>query len=256
MDTTTSAAPAALWPDPLPGLWVAGLRSYAFGVRTAMGSMPMRYVVARRFDGEPVVAATTMLFINEPTVLLGTYVCIDEDVVAGTCTVHTYLPTMAKPLLVAGELIFDCLPLTDVGYLDLMAWLPSALQAAKASDCGADMSGPAKRAFRFDPDSGSTLWVCETLDADPAVVVRRSFRRDGVEIRRWETTERGEPGCEGLPRRIRVSRPRTGHQTDFSRSTVPIAVSPDLFDAEPYVLWNGLTAALGEEVAGTPRQPA
>lgn len=255
MDTTRSAA--AVGPEPLPGLWVEGLRSYAFGIRTAMGSTPMRYAVARRFDGKPAAAAVTVLFVIEPAVLLGTWVRIDEDTAAGTCAVHTYLPTMAKPLLVAGELIFDCLPLTDVGYLDLMAWLPPALRAEDASDRGGpERSGRVSRTFRFDPESGPPLWLHEDLAAAPRVVVRRSFRREGAEIRRWEVTEHGERGCEGLPRRIRVSRPRTGHQTDFTRSTAPAEVPPDLFDSEPHVLWGGLSAVLGEEVAGAPRQPA
>jgi hypothetical protein len=253
MDTTRSA----VGPDPLPGLWVADLRSYAFGIRTAMGSTPMRYVVARRFDGQPARAAVTVLFVIEPAVLLGTYVRIDEDVAVGTCAVHTYLPTMAKPLVVAGELVFDCLPLTDVGYLDLMAWLPPLLRAEDASDRGGpESSAPVDRTFRFDPEFGPSLWLHETLAAGPAVVVRRSFRRNGAEIRRWEVTEHGERGCEGLPRQIRVSRPLTGHQTDFTRSTAPTAVPPDLFDSDPYVLWKSLTAVLGEEGAGAPHPPA
>jgi hypothetical protein len=248
-----------------PNLWAQDLRCYGFGVRTAMGSTPMRYLVGRRFGGEPAATAVTVLFVIEPSVLLGTYVHIAEDVTRATCVVHTYLPTMARPLRVADTVMFDCLPLTDVGYVDLMAWRPPSLravpsaEAAAAADAGPDLAAgwPAARSFRFDGDLDlPPLWMHERADPDLGVVVRRTFWRAGVEVRRWETTELGEPGREGLPRRIRVTRPRTGHQTEFDRFTPATAVPPELFDAPPLTLRDWLADAAEDAVAGAGQLPA
>lgn len=238
--------------EPLPNLWAAGLASYAFEVRTAMGQKPMRYLLSRRFGGSE-ESAVTVLFVDEPAVLSGTYVHVSENRRTGACVVHTYLPTMAKPLRIAERLLFDCLPLTDVGYVDLMAWLPPALRPA---DDGTRPAGGA-RSFRFDGDpAAATLWVHEQLDPGLSVVVRRVFRRDGQDVRRWEVTEPGEPGLEALPRRIRVSRPLTGHETEFHRSSPVTAVAPALFDGPPATLRSEIAAALEELPGRTPAYPA
>ena len=161
----------------------------------------------------------TVLYVIEPTVLFGTYVRIAEDSARRTCVVHTYRPTMARPLLVAEKLVFDCLPLTDVGYVDLMAWRPPVLAAAEHDDPRSPGTWAPPRSFRFDGDHElPPLWMYEERDADLAVIVSRTFCRGGAEIRRWEVTEGGEPGQEALPRRIRVCRPRTGHRPS-SRAT-------------------------------------
>ena len=247
-----TAGPAA---GPLPNLWAHGLRSYGFGVRTAMGSKPMRYLVGRRFGGDPPVTAVTVLFVIEPAVLLGTYVHIAEDTTLGRCAVHTYLPTMARPLRVADTLMFDCLPLTDVGYVDLMAWRPPALQPADGT--GPDPKRSDSRTFCFDRDPDlPPLWLNEQTDEDLGVVVRRAFWRAGVEVRRWEATEPGEPGREALPRRIRVSRPRTGHATEFNRFTPATAVPPELFDGAPLELRDWLADAFEDVVIGAGQSPA
>jgi hypothetical protein len=231
----------------LPNLWAGGLLSYGFGVRTGLGSKPMRYLVGRRFTGNQADVADTVLFVIEPSVLFGTYVHIAEDARRRTCTVHTFLPTMARPLRVADKLMFDCLPLTDVGYVDLMAWRPPALQRAEHGSSWDDPSLPGTWSYRFDGDPElPPLWVHEEIDAELAVVVRRTFWRAGTEVRRWEVTEVGEPGRSALPRQIRVCRPRTGHQTEFARFTPPAAVPPDLFDARPEHLRDWLVDALDD----------
>jgi hypothetical protein len=94
----------------------------------------------------------------------------------------------------------------------------------------------------------------EETDVDLAAVVRRTFWRAGAEIRRWEVTEGGEPGQEALPRRIRVCRPRTGHQTEFARYSPATAVPPELFDARPEELRDWLVDALDDaDAAARPR---
>jgi hypothetical protein len=75
--------------------------------------------------------------------------------------------------------------------------------------------------------------VCEVVDLGLSMVIRRVLYRDGRQVRRWEITERGETGRQTLPRRIRVSRPATGHETEFVRDGPAVAVPPDIFDDDP-----------------------
>lgn len=253
-----AAAAGSAATGPLPNLWAEGLSSYAFGVHSAMGSKPMRYLLARRFAREPATAAVTMLFVIEPTVLFGTYVHIAEDIARQACVVHTCLPTMTRPLQVPDNLMFDCLPLTDVGYVDLMAWLPPALRPVAGGPPAADavpaVTPTSARSFRFDGDPGRPpLWMHQEVDDTLGIIVRRTFWRAGVEIRRWEVTERGEPGHEALPRGIRVSRPQTGHETGFIRSTVATAVPSNLFDASPSAIRDWVNGALNDGTTEAPR---
>lgn len=244
MDDVRAAGPVR------PNLWAGRLTSYAFGVDAAIGQNPMRYLLARRFDEDDPAHALTVLFVLRPEVLFGTYVRISEGEVDGGCEVHTFLPTMARPLKVAEALLFDCLPLTDVGYVDLMAWPHPALRAtggtwpadgAGGVDGTGAVDGDAASAgarptmtLRYQgPPSVPTLLVREEVDLDLAVVTRRVLYRDGRQVRRWEITERGETGQETLPRRIRVSRPQSGHRTDFLRTGSAVPVPPDIFDEEP-----------------------
>lgn len=211
-----------------PNLWADRLPSYAFLVEAAIGRNPMRYLMARWFDREDPARARTVLFVLQPDVLFGTYVRIAEDVVAGSCSAHTYLPTMAQPMRVADVMLFDCLPLTDVGYVDLMAW-PHPLR-----DDVADAQEPAARNYRFGGrDDLPYILVTEEVDAERAMVTSRTVNRNGLRTRTWEITEHGGAADGHLPLGIRVARPQTGHVTDFRRATAPLPVPAELFDREP-----------------------
>jgi len=219
-------------------LWASDrLASYAFSVEAAIGQNPMRYLVARRFDRDSQTHALTMLFVLQPQVLSGTYVRIIEDAFGGRCEVDTYLPTMARPVRVAEAQIFDCLPLTDVGYVDLMAWPHPALRQLADGNGDRDaepLGSPHAATVRYQgPASLPTLEVHEEVDLELSMVVRRVIRRDGRPVRRWEITERGGTGQETLPRRIRVSRPQTRHETEFVRASPAVPVPPAVFDAGP-----------------------
>ncbi|GAA2079498.1 hypothetical protein [Actinomadura alba] len=229
MDDVRGAGPVR------PNLWADQLTSYAFSVKATIGQNPMRYLVARRFDGDSPAQALTMLFVLQPQVLFGTYVRISEGAFGGGCEVDTFLPTMARPVRVAEALMFDCLPLTDVGYVDLMAWPHPALLPLESSDGDAGPPGSTHTVtLRYQgPPSVPTLVVREEIDVDLSIVVRRVLCRDGRQVRRWEIAERGGAGQEALPRRIRVSRPQTGHETEFVRASPAVPVPPAVFDAKP-----------------------
>ncbi|XRQ08685.1 hypothetical protein ACN3XK_71350 [Actinomadura welshii] len=226
-----------------PNLDAGRLTSYAFGVQAAIGRNPMRYLVARRFDGAGPASALTMLFVLQPEVLFGTYVRISERA-SGDCEIDTYLPTMARPVRVAEARTFDCLPLTDVGYVDLMAWAHPALRPLEPGDgAGPPEAGPPEAG---PPDAGKTvtlryqgppsvpaLVVREEVDVELGTVVRRVLTLDGRPVRHWEIVERGAAGLETLPRRIRVARPQTGHETEFVRTGPPLPMPPTVFGADP-----------------------
>ncbi|MEV0428290.1 hypothetical protein [Micromonospora sp. NPDC050495] len=204
-------------------------------METAIGRNPMRYLLARRFDGDRPTRATTVLFVVRPSVLSGTYVQIEEDTRAGRCQVHTFLPTMAAPMPVAEPLTFDCLPLTDVSYLDLMAWPHPALRPADPADVRdadpAGRSAPGSRRY-LGPASLPTLEVTEVVDPERDIVARRLLSRDGEPLRTWEITEHDDAGGAEPPRRIEVARLRTGHRTEFIR-TSPAVELPDGVFAQP-----------------------
>jgi hypothetical protein len=248
-----------------PNLWADRLMSYAFSVEATIGQSPMRYLLARRFDQAPPTQALTLLFVIRPQVLFGTYVRIGERAVGGDCEIHTYLPTMARPVEVAEELAFDCLPLTDVGYLDLMAWphpglrplaagaaAPAPAPAADAADAdsepGADPAGaaPTMTLHYAGPPSLPSLTVRDVVDVELSMVVRRILYRDDQQFRRWEIIQPGESGQEALPLRIKVARPQTNHETEFVRTSNPIVVPPELFDADPA----GLRGWIAERLIG------
>ncbi|MFF5218597.1 hypothetical protein [Micromonospora sp. NPDC000442] len=224
-----------------PNLRAGRLTAYTFSVETAIGRNPMRYLLARGFDGERPTRATTVLFVLQPAVLSGTYVRIEEDKLAGRCQVHTFLPTMAAPLPVAEPLTFDCLPLTDVSYLDLMAWSHPALRPVEtthAEDRNLDGSAavaPDTRHY-LGPPSLPTLEVTEFVDLDRGLVSRRLLRRDGQPLRTWEITEHGGAGGEEPPRRIEVCRSRTGHRTEFIRTSPAVALPDGVFTQPPMQL--------------------
>ncbi|TDQ00329.1 hypothetical protein [Labedaea rhizosphaerae] len=225
-------------PEPIrPNLWADRLPSYAFLVEAAIGRNPMRYVMARWFDQEDPKRARTVLFVLKPDVLFGTYVRIAEDVVAGEVSAHTFLPTMAKPMRVADVMLFDCLPLTDVGYVDLMAW-PHPLRDNENDD-------GTGRTYRFGGhDDLPSIVVTEQVDAGHAMVTARRVHRDGICTRTWEITEHGAAADGNLPLGIRVARPQTGHVTDFRRATAPLPVPGEVFDLEAQPMREWLVARL------------
>ncbi|MBT2212766.1 hypothetical protein [Actinomadura sp. NEAU-AAG7] len=229
-------------PPVRPNLWADRLASYAFAVEASIGRNPMRYLLARRFGADDPSRALTMLFVLEPEVLAGTYIRIREDRAAGACEVRTYLPTMARPVTVAEALLFDCLPLTDVGYVDLMAWPHPGLRPEPPE-------GPSTRGYRYD--RAPVLRVREDIDPERSAVARRVLYRDGQETRRWEVAEWGRDGQETLPSRIRVTRPRTGHETRFTRTGPAVAVPPAVFDGEPEILRDRI-----EELLAPTRRPS
>jgi hypothetical protein len=234
-----------------PNLWAGGLTSYAFGVEATIGQNPMRYLLARRFDQASPTRAVTMLFVMRPQVLYGTYVRISEGA-AGDCEIHTFLPTMARPVKVAEASTFDCLPLTDVGYVDLMAWPHPGLRAlgerGAALDPGLDIEAASATVTLHyaGPPSVPGLRVCDVVDVEFSMLVRRILYRDERQVRRWEISEHGGAGEETLPVRIKVARPQTGHATEFVRAGAAIAVPPDLFNGTPA----GLRSWIAERLIG------
>jgi len=144
---------------------------------------------------------------------------------------------MKTPMRVADVMLFDCLPLTDVGYVDLMAW-PHPLRDNVAN------GGPGRR-YRFGGhDDVPSIEVTEEVDAERAMVTARTVHRDGTRTRTWEITEHGGAADGNLPLGIRVARPQTGHVTDFRRATAPLPVPDEVFDREPEPMREWLVARL------------
>jgi hypothetical protein len=211
-----------------------GLTSYGFAVEAAIGERPMRYLIGRRLAG---ATAVTGLFVLHPDKLAGTHVWITEDMTLRHCDVETYIPTMKRPVRLAERYIFDCLPLTDVGYLDLMAWRYPGLDSVPA-EIDVDMSWSRWRAAAasrcyLGPASAPGLTVTEIADSATGIVVGRAVARRREIFRRWEILEMGEPAMAGLPRRIRASRGENGAWMEFRRHGEPVVVPEDDFAAGP-----------------------
>jgi hypothetical protein len=209
------------------------LKSFGFAVEAAFGQRPMRYLVGRRFHG---TAAVTGLFVLFPENLAGTHVWISEDLARRRCDVQTYVPTMRKSVRLVERYIFDCLPLTDVGYLDLMAWRYPGL-GSTPEDMEIDMSWSrwpsAQPSCYLGPATTPGLTVTEAADLATGVVVARVVARRSEIFRRWEVLEMGDPDIVGLPKRIRVSRRQTGPWMEFDRTDEPVPVPEEDFEAEP-----------------------
>ncbi|HEX6468253.1 MAG TPA: hypothetical protein VF069_04090 [Streptosporangiaceae bacterium] len=217
----------------LANLSAGGLTSYGFAVEAAIGDRPMRYLIGRRFSGD---IAVTCLFVVRPDKLAGTHVWIKEDLKRRSCDVQTYVPTMKRPVCLVERYIFDCLPLTDVGYLDLMAWRYPGL-GIEPADIEIDMSWSrwqaAEHRCYLGPATTPGLTVTESVDPASGVVVARAVARRREIVRRWEILELGQPDTVGLPRRIRVSRRAAGAWMEFHRHDEPV-VLPDIdFEADP-----------------------
>lgn len=225
------------------------LESFGFAVEATFGQRPMRYLVGRRFTG---TEAVTALFVREPENLAGTHVWITEDVARRLCDVQTFVPTMRRSVRLMERYVFDCLPLTDIGYLDLMAWRYPGLGSA-AEDLAADMSWSrwslARPRCYLGPASTPGLTVTELADPATGLVVARAVARRGEVSRRWEIVEQGEPGAVGLPKRIGVSRGPAGRWLEFTRTGDPVPVPAADFDGEPDRLRAALESGLPVRVA-------
>jgi hypothetical protein len=204
----------------------------------------MRYVIGRRLSRH---TAVTVLFVLSPANLAGTHVWITEDAADGGCDVVTYVPTMKLPIHLAERHILGCLPLTDIGYLDLMAWRYPGLGPSQEGQL-VDMSWSqwtTSRARSYPgPASTPGLTVTEAIDPATGVLVARTIERLTVPVRRWEVLELGHPETDSLPRRIQVSRPQTGHLTELWRTTEPVQILEAEFDTSPAELSRTIQQAL------------
>ncbi len=223
--------------------------SYAFSVEATIGQRGMRYLIGRRFGPH---TAVTVLFVSHPANLAGTHVWITEDAAAGSCDVVTYVPTMSTPIHLVERHILGCLPLTDIGYLDLMAWRYPGLgdsEGGHAADMSWSRWADADACRYRGPACTPGLTVTEATDRSTRLVVARAVDRLGVAVRRWQVLELGHPDTGSLPRRIQVSRPQTGHLTELRRVTDPVEIPEAAFDTGPAVLGRTIEEALGGQAA-------
>ncbi|HEU5160909.1 MAG TPA: hypothetical protein VFU43_28185 [Streptosporangiaceae bacterium] len=225
-------------------LSAGGLTSYGFVVEAAIGDRPMRYLIGRHFAG---ATAVTGLFVLRPDKLAGTYVWIEEDLNRRRCDVQTHIPTMKQPVRLVERYIFDCLPLTDVGYLDLMAWRYPGLDPVPA-DIDVDMTwsqwSTATSRCYLGPATTPGLTVTEAVDPAHGIVVARAVARRREICRRWEILEMGEPGMAGLPKRIRVSRREISAWMELQRRGEPMILADDDFADGPARLRRALEGRL------------
>jgi hypothetical protein len=220
--------------------------SYAFSVEASIGQRDMRYLIGRRFGQH---TAVTVLFVLSPANLAGTHVWITEGMTDNRCDVVTYVPTMKNPIHLVERHILGCLPLTDIGYLDLMAWRYPGLGASQEG-YRADMSWSrwATAEARSYPGPASTpgLVVTEATDSSTGLVVARAIERLGVPVRRWEVLELGDPDTGNLPRGIGVWRPQTGHHTELWRTSEPVQIPEAEFGTGPTELSRTIELALDD----------
>ncbi|MCP2335931.1 hypothetical protein [Actinomadura rupiterrae] len=204
------------------------LACYGFAVEAVIGHRPARYLLARRFGPD---GALTVLFVTRPEPLTGTYIRIAEA--GGGCEIETFIPTMRRPVAIRGRFVLDTLPLSDVGYLDLMAWPHPWLDECESPPDA--LPGPLAggdawtRTFRGPGEFGDR-YVTEA-DDDGCVVERAVWMDAVLPVRRWRVVE--ESGPDRLPLRIEVARPRTGHSTEFVRTGEPRPLDPAVLDRPP-----------------------
>jgi hypothetical protein len=195
------------------------LGSYAFRIEASLGHRPMTYLFARSFErvgaGQ---RATTVLLVIAPAALARTRITITETLGQLVPEVTTYLPTMRVPKLITGPYMFECLPLTDVGYVDLMAW-PHPPARYTGSDPAPSWSSWRDRVPVVTGRSVAPggVELVETVSAEHGIPLARSVVVGGTETRQWEATELGPAEQGYLPRKIRVTRPQTRHWTVFER---------------------------------------
>ena len=235
----TESARASLSAGPLP--------SYAFRIEAVLGDRPMTYLFARRAGDCGRVLSR--LVVLTPQNLRSTWVDIVEQHGDHRPHVTVSLPTMRTPRVVSGRHLFSCLPLTDVGYLDLMAWMHPLSVPVTAADPGAGRTaaaglGPSDERRSVDGESGYE--VVEHVLRQEGVTVARRVLRDGTETRSWEVLELGAGIHDHLPRSIRATRSETGQFTEFSRTTDPRPIPPEWFEDDIQHFMNAVDA----EVSG------
>lgn len=219
--------------------WASGnlaagpLGSYTFEVQATIGHRLMRYTFARSTaDGRSLTAAR----IEAPDTLRGTEVGIWEPQ-SGLCRVTTFIPTMRSPKPIEGDHIFECLPLTDISYVDLMRQVASAGLTRRRS-----------------PDSGRTVEyragrrsVIENFSPAYTTPLARAVILDGREVRRWKVLSFGSPADHYMPERIEVSRADTSGPTVFVRTTGVLEILGPPAADDLRVLLSAATMTLEQE---------
>jgi hypothetical protein len=223
------------------------LGSYAFRVEAKLGHRPMTYLFGRSIGlADGMQQAVTVLLVIAPATLAGTRVTITERFGQEPPVVTTFLPTMREPKPIIGAYLFECLPLTDVGYLDMMAWLHPPAHDAPLDPALRWSSWHQEPRVSVRRSTGSDGFeVVETVSATHGVPVARSITLNGIETRRWEAGKLGDASHGYLPLSIRVSRPQTGHWTVFERSTEPRVISPEWLGADFESLRDAILRELG-----------
>ncbi|MEO3850449.1 hypothetical protein ABGB09_22985 [Streptomyces sp. B8F3] len=211
------------------------LTAYAFGVSSLIGHRAMRYTFARAAVDHRFLTAVR---IDAPQSLSGTEVAIWEDLTRpGGCRIRTFIPTMRAPKDIDRPQMFDCLPLTDISYLDLMRTIcPSLLPktcagvASDESEWVTSLGASDRVAYRTDEVSITEFLV----DGRSTPVARQVHRKDVLE-RSWQVLEFGSEADHGVPVRIRVGRAGVRNPTIFERETAVMALArhPGIEDAVP-----------------------
>lgn len=210
------------------------LGSYAFRIEATLGHRPMTYLFARSTGPAGTSRhARTELLVIAPVNLARTRITISETYGQPVPEVTLFLPTMRAPKLITGSYLFDCLPLTDVGYVDLMAWLHPPAQGIRTAPPPQWSSWHRKSGVSMHRSvAANGFEVVEAVSEEHGVPVARSIVLDGCETRRWEASDLGDAGHGYLPASIRVTRPHTGHWTVFERSSEPRPVPAEWLDED------------------------
>lgn len=211
------------------------LTAYAFGVSSSIGHRAMRYTFARAALDHRFLTAVR---IDAPQTLRGTEVAIWEDLTRpGGCRIRTFIPTMRAPKEIDRPQMFDCLPLTDISYLDLIrticpTLLPTSCVEVTSNESSWATSLGASVQVRYRT-AGVT--VTEFLVDDQATPVARLVHRDDVLERSWQVLEFGSAADHGMPVRLQVGRTGVKKPTVFERVTPVTALArhPGIEDAVP-----------------------
>ncbi|MDO5751379.1 MAG: hypothetical protein Q4P78_09345, partial [Rothia sp. (in: high G+C Gram-positive bacteria)] len=125
----------------------------------------MSYRFARAFHTD---VCLTVVNIDAPSTLAGTEVAITEHRAAQqlvTPIITTFIPTMQEPKTITGRNVYECLPLTDIGYLDLMAY-PSATGVKAATPPSGWQPLTTATQVRTIAGPGSIFIVEELVDSE------------------------------------------------------------------------------------------
>ncbi|MEV0445130.1 hypothetical protein AB0I84_17520 [Streptomyces spectabilis] len=195
----------------------------------------MRYTFARAAVDHRFLTAVR---IDAPQPLSRTVVAIWEDLTRpGGCRIHTFIPTMRAPKDIDRPQMFDCLPLTDISYLDLMRTICPSLIPKTCAEATSDES---TRAASLGASTELTyraadVTVTEFLVDDQSTPVARLVHRNDALERTWRVLEFGSEADHGMPVRLRVDRADVKKPTVFERVTPVIALTrhPGVEDAVP-----------------------